>query len=224
MAAQRGMVMTAVTGGAGLARRAAVFELSLWRSLYRWLLRRPVAIGGAEGFGYASAVAPLFWAFIVMSAIEIPIAHLLLPWTGARRVVLALGVWGLTWMIGLLASLRVHPHVVGDSGMRVRYGTTVDITIPWEAIAAIRLQRRNLAKSRTVQLDRTDSAIVLNIGVSSHTNIDVDLRRPTTVDLPRNRLETITRLHFYADDPTALITRAREHLAAHIPSRDHPRS
>jgi hypothetical protein len=29
-------------------------------------------------------------------------------------------------MLGLLASIRVHPHVVGDSGLRIRSGFSIE--------------------------------------------------------------------------------------------------
>jgi len=196
-----------------LARRAASFELGMWRSLYRWVLRRPLAIGaGAKAFSYARVVTPVFWVFIILNAIEIPAFHLMLPWQSARRIVDALGAYSLFWMLGLLASVRVHPHIVGDSGLRVRYGTTVDIAIPWDAIAAIRTRSRPLTKSRTIQFDQTGSGLILHIGVLSQTNVDVVLRHPTTVPLPKGSSEPITELHFYVGDPGSLVARAQQHL------------
>ena len=62
-------------------RRAVSYELGLWRSLYRWTFRRPIVSGaGAETFGNASPVTLVIAAFIALPAIEIPVAHLLLPW------------------------------------------------------------------------------------------------------------------------------------------------
>lgn len=192
-----------------LVRRAVTFEIGVWRSLYRWIARRPrVPDAEAEAFSYVGAVEPLIWAFIGVSAIEVPVAHLLLPWDSVRISVLVLGLWGLTWMFGLLASLKVYPHVVGGSGLRVRYGTTLDISVPWDIITSIRVQRRNLPSSRTVQLDTADTGTVLNVGVSSQTNVHVALREPMPVALPKGE-ETVTELRFYADDPDALVTKAR---------------
>jgi len=168
-----------------LVHRAVLFELGVWRSLFRWTTRRPLGPEGTETFSYADPVTPVIWAFIGLSAIEIPVAHLLLPWPAARAVVLVVGIWGLTWMLGLLASLQTHPHVVGGSGLRIRYGTTVDITIPWNAVASIGVRRRDLPSSRTVQLGRIDFGTVLHVGISSQTNVDVALRDALTVPLPR---------------------------------------
>jgi hypothetical protein len=86
-----------------------------------------------------------------VSAIEIPAAHLLLPWRTARSVMLGIGVYALLWMVGMVASLRVHPHVVGDRGLRLRRGITLDVTIPWEVVAAVETRTRSLPSSRGVQ-------------------------------------------------------------------------
>jgi len=204
---------------ASLPRRALFYEVGIWRSLYRWIFRRPpTREPDAEAFGYASLMTPILVAFIAVSALEIPVVDFFLPWEAVRRPFLALGAWGLIWMIGLLASLRVHPHLVAASGLRVRYGFNVDIMLPWVAIAEIRAQRRSLPSGRTVQLERTGPAATLHIAISSATNVEVVLREPTTVRLPKGVSETITALHFYTDDPRALVARAREHLP------DRPRS
>ena len=204
----------APTSVSALARKVVSFELGVWRSLYRWATRRPRGPAGAETFGYAGPATPVIWAFIGLSAVEIPVAHLLLPWQTARVVVLLVGVWGLTWMFGLLASLKTYPHVVGGSGLRLRYGTSIDITIPWEAVESIGVRHRDLPSSRTVQISGADSGTVVHVGISSQTNVDVTLRDPVTVPLPKGT-ESITALRFYADDARSLVASARQHLTPH---------
>jgi hypothetical protein len=81
-------------------------------------------------------------------------------------------------MMGLLASLWVNPHVVSDSGLRVRYGAGLDFTIAWRDIAAVRTRMRSLHKNRTVVYEETDAGRVLSIGVSSLTNLIVDPQTP----------------------------------------------
>ena len=100
---------------ASLARRAVAFELAMYRSLFRWVTRRPDVAAGRRRFSYVGAVAVLLWAFIVVSAVELVVVHVLLPWDTVRLVADVLGVWGLVWMLGLAASYSVHPHVVGGA-------------------------------------------------------------------------------------------------------------
>jgi hypothetical protein len=201
-----------VTGALAVARRVVAVELAQYRSLVRWLARRPDVPAGAMAFGYAGAVAPLLWTFVFLSALELVALHLLLPWETVRIVVDVLSAWGLVWMLGLTASFSVRPHLVGDSGLRVRNGAGTDITVPWEAVAAVAARQRNRGGSRAVQLDRDEKSTVLNVVVGSQTNVDVTLRRPLAVPLPRGA-EPVTGLRLFADDARGLVHRAREHLA-----------
>jgi hypothetical protein len=194
----------------GVARQAIRFELAMWRSLFRWLTRRPVVPSGdATAVGYSAAKAPVIWIFITLNAIEIPAFHLLLPWPTARHIVDLLGAYGLIWMLGILASVYVHPHVVDDTGLRVRSGLSVDIPIPWGDVATVRARTRSLSRSRTVQIDDH----VLSVVALSQTNVDVVLRGPTTLPV-RGNGELVTEVRLYADDPAALVARARRHLTA----------
>jgi hypothetical protein len=152
----------------------------------------------------------------MLSAIEIPVLQLLLPWKTVQIISFVLGTQGLFWMIGLLASLRVHPHVVSDAGLQIRDGASLDFTIPWDAIGTIGTRIRSLPNGRTVQYDRAGSDPILHIAMSSQTNVDVVLRHPITVSLPGGSSEPITELRFYADDSSGLATRAREHLTADL--------
>lgn len=202
------------TAASSLLCKAVSYEVGMWCSLYRWMFRRPVASeAGAEAFGYATVLTPVLLVFIAVSAIEVPILHLLLPWETVRLTADLLGVWGLIWMFGLLAGLRVHPHVVSDSGLLIRYGITVDIAVPWDAVAAIRTRGRDLP-GRTVQFDRTGPGVVLGVGVMKQTNIDIVFDRAIPVPLSGGNRESITELRCYADDPDAFVARARDHLAA----------
>jgi hypothetical protein len=195
-----------------LARRAIRFELGIWLSLYRWIARRPRVQPGAYGFGYSKAVQPIIWVFIVVSAIEVVVVHSLLPWPAVRTIALIIGVWGLSWMVGLLASVKVNVHELSSAGLRVRYGSNVDVTIPWDAVAGVRRHRQDLPSSRTVQLEETGGGTVLKVGVSSQTNVRVALREPVAVRLPKGE-QQIVELRCYADDPTGFVTQAQERLA-----------
>ena len=125
-----------------------MFELRLYRSLFRWVTRRPDLGGpGDEHFTYAKAVTPVMWLWIFASAAEVPLVHLLVPWEGVRFVLLLASVWGLIWMVGLLASLYVYPHLLGPATLRVRYGASHSITLPWDAVASLTHRRQDLDSS-----------------------------------------------------------------------------
>lgn len=195
----------------GRARGAIRFELAMWRSLFRWVTRRPVVPGtGATAFGYSAAKAPVIWIFIVLNAIEIPAFHLLLPWPTARHIADLLGAYGLIWMLGILASVYVYPHVVGDAGVRIRSGMSIDVSIPWDAVATVRARTRSLPRSRAVQVNDQ----IMSVVALSQTNVDIVLRGPTVLPSPKAGGEPVTEVRLYADDPAALVDRARRHLTA----------
>jgi hypothetical protein len=177
------------------------FEIAMWRSLYRWIFRWPrTRTPAGVAFGYTRVAGPLLWAFIAVSAVELPVLHLLLPWHVVRLVVDIISVYGLLWMFGLMASLKVHPHVAEESGLRLRNGSTIDIELPWDAIEAVRVRMRGLDRSKSVQY--ADG--VLKLVVASRTDIEVVLTEPRVIPLPQTGGEPVTEVHFAVDEPREL--------------------
>ena len=198
------------TQTAALARRALDFEAGVWRSLGRWLLRRPAVPAGAEAFSYHRMVAPVLWLWVLASGAEIVAVDLILPWTTARIVAGGLGVWGLAWMLGFLAAMIVHPHVVEEQGLRVRSGFTLDLLLPWEAVASVSGQSHDLATSmRSVQLEHSDRGAVLAVGVSGRTNVLLRLHQVTPV-ATSSGVHEVTAVRLWADDHRDLVRRVRD--------------
>ncbi|GLW33732.1 hypothetical protein [Actinoplanes regularis] len=188
-----------------LLQRAAEMERATWRSMYLWLRgRHRVSTPGHEPFGYVGVIKPILMVFIVLSAIEVPVFDLIVtnvvPWRPARWIVLVLGVWGLLWMLGFLATMTIHPHVVGAGGIRVRHGASVDFTVAWDDVESVRKCYRSLPTNRSVQFEQDGERRVLNVGVGKQTNIDVRLRRPMTFPLPNGSGEPVDEIRLYADD------------------------
>lgn len=199
-----------------LLRFAVRYEIGMWRSLYRWIFRRPERLRpGDRTFGYTGAVMTLMWIFIIVSAVEIPIFEMILPWELVSNIVLGLGIYGLFWMFGLLASLKVHPHVVGEAGVRIRNGITLDLTVPWPAIERVRVNRRSLPPEGSVQVERSGDDVTVSLGMANQTSVDLLLREPIAVPTRKARGERVTELRFHADDPEALVEAATAHLVAH---------
>jgi hypothetical protein len=84
----------------------------LYVALARWVARRPDVPAGAVPHGYDRTVTPVMWLWIFASAAELPLVHVLIPWEAVRITALVLGAWSLVWMVGLLASLKVYPHLL----------------------------------------------------------------------------------------------------------------
>ena len=88
-----------------------------------------------------------------MSAIELVAVHLLLPWETVRLVLDIVSLWGLLWMFGLLASMKVYPHVLDDAGLHLRHGFHADLHVPWGAMAGVRARRGSVQAKETVHVD-----------------------------------------------------------------------
>jgi hypothetical protein len=187
------------------------YEMRLWVALFRWVFRRPVPVPpGSVAFANAGAGSALLTAFIVVSAIEIPVLHLLLPWTVVRIIAWVVGVYGLLWMIGLMATLRVYPHLVGESGVRIRKSIALDLTVPWGDIRDIRSRGRSLPPGGQTQFENG----VLSFGVAGGTTVDLVLAEPITLPEKRTGGAPVTEIRFHADRPDDLVAAARTRLTA----------
>ncbi|MFD4441013.1 hypothetical protein ACFWPK_14710 [Nocardia sp. NPDC058519] len=189
-----------------LARSFVRLEVDIWVSLARVAARRPDT-GCGTPIRYAGAVSAVIWAFIVVSAVEIPAVHLLIPWPAARIVALALGVWGLLWMVGMLAAHHMYPHVLTGDLLRVRYLRRVALDIALADIRAVRHDLRAYDGAKSLQLTGTgDETLAVIIG--SSTNIRVILTEPQTFHTPQGDF-TVSTVAFWADDPQAAVAKIR---------------
>ncbi len=194
----------------GLLRRAARFEAGTWRALARWGARRPDVPPGSTPFGYHQQLVAPGLVLAVLSAVELVAVDVLVPWpwTWLRVAVLAVGVWGFFLTLGMAAAAVVHPHPVTGEGLRVRAGTGLDLTVPWDAVGGVRRMRRAHAGVRAARVDGG----VLSAGVGDATTVAVALTRPLTAHLPRGAVP-VTAVHLHADDAAGLVAAVRSRIA-----------
>lgn len=196
----------------GLAKHALIFELNIYKSLVRWLLRRPSIPAGFEPVGYARLVTPMMWLWIFGSALELPLVHVLVPWHGVRLSLLIVGLWGLLWMVGLLAGLRSYPHLVGSDTLRIRNGALHDITVPWEVIAQVAIEDRSLPSSMWVlQVEENDDGTHLNVAVSGRVNVHLALREQLAIRTRKGEM-VVTGVSLWVDDPGEVARRLRRQV------------
>lgn len=188
-------------------------EVLLYAALLRWVARRPHVPDGAVAWGYSRLATPVIALWIFASALEVPLVHVITPWPAVRIALLVLSVWGLVWMVGMLASIKVYPHLVTPDGLRVRYGKFFDLTVPWSAVASVRLDERDLPGIRFVQPLATDDGVDLQLGTGGRTNVSVSLSRPVP---HRYRFEpmSVTAVTFWVDEPREFVAAARRQLSA----------
>ena len=186
-----------------LVWEALALELALYRSLARWVVRRPDVPAGTTPIGYAQLVGPMLWLWIFGSATEVVAIELVLreveaAWAQAVRLpLLGIGVWGVLWMVGMMASYRVRPHLLADDRLRVRNGARTWVEVPVSAVLAAHPREHQFpGLVRSVHHE----AGTLLIGVSSRTNLELELTRPTVLHTSRGEM-TVERVGLWVDAP-----------------------
>ena len=188
-----------------LARRATVMELRGYQSIYRFLFRRPRVPAGAAGFSYHQQVLPIVIAILVVSVIEMVVVDIIVRrWTYVRVTLLALSIWGLVYMLGLLFGMLVRPHAVGPDGIRVRYGSEVDIPLAWDDIGSVTRRKHVIQERQPKVTVNANGEATLHMRIQNETNIEVELEQAMPLRLPHGT-ETVSRVHLYADDPAAFM-------------------
>ena len=186
-----------------LAWAALKLEVTLYLALGRWIARRRDVPPGSVPIGYSQLVAPMLMLWIFGSAVEVVALDVLLSrwWTPLRIPLLVVGVWGLVWMLGMLAAYRVRPHLLGEHVLQVRDGIHARVDVPLEAIAGVRTvdhELPGLLKSVHVEGEEPDANLL--IGVGSRTNLELVLTGPTVLETPHGPT-TVTRVGLWVDEP-----------------------
>lgn len=205
---------------ARLAWAALRLELTLYRALARWVVRRPDVPAGTTPLGNSRLVAPMLWLWIFGSAVEVVVLDVLLTrwWTPLRVPMLVLGLWGVMWMLGMMAAYRTRPHLLGRDSLQVRDGIHARIDVPLALVTAVRPAEHELpGLLRSVHVagrgeGREEEAMLL-VGVGSRTNLELVLAAPTTLATPHGPT-TVSRVGLWVDEPrevaALLRTRARD--------------
>jgi hypothetical protein len=202
-----------------LAWAALRLEITLYLALVRWVARRPELPHGTVPIGYSRLVAPVLWLWIFGSAVEVVVLDVVLSrwWAPLRVPLLVLGLWGLMWMLGMMAAYRVRPHLLGDHCLLVRDGIHARVEIPLERIAGIRRVEHELPGIlRSVhceQVEGEEAEALLLVGVSSRTNLELVLTGPTRLETPHGPA-TVTRVGLWVDEPREVAELVRRRLSA----------
>lgn len=205
-----------------LAWRALIMEVRIYASVWRWITRRPAVPSDALGFHAYRPILTVLIIFIVLSAIEIPILDLIVHrWLPVRIPVLIVGIWGLTWMLGLLAAYLTRLHTVGPEGMQVREGLELSFTLPWTDIASVGIvharDSRISGEPKPPRVWTENENRFLALRMNGETNIEVRLKQRVTIKLPglapRGGTQDCNVVRFWVDDPDSLLDAVRTHIA-----------
>ncbi|SMY11172.1 hypothetical protein [Brevibacterium jeotgali] len=186
--------------------RFARFEILLWVSAGRWVARRPLVPADGRGVTFHRHEMPVLLAFAGLGVVEIVVAHWLLPWPVARIAALLLGVMGVLWVLGFIASLSTRPHWVTDRVLGVRVDSDTMIRVDLSSIAVVTVAMHHSAENG-VQVVPSPSGRGEAVSVARHgqTNISVSLEHGTALDVPGHGVVEVTRLSFWVDEPESLL-------------------
>jgi hypothetical protein len=200
--------MNGVRRAAAFLWSALILELALYGQLVRWIVRRPDVPVGATPVPYSRLATPVVWLFIFGSTVEVVAFDLILSrWlTFLRLPFLVLGVWGVVWMLGLMASYRMRPHLLTDTHLHVRNMARTEVVVPLDAVERVTVADRDEGGIRSLKV--VDDALL--VMVSGRTNLQLTLAEGTTLATPGGELAPAT-LGLWVDEPreVAELVRAR---------------
>ena len=191
---------------------ALTLEVTLYLALGRWIARRPGVPAGTTPIGYSRLVAPMLWLWIFGSATEVVVLDVLLSrwWTPLRIPLLVVGIWGLVWMLGMLAAYRTRPHLLGETSLQVRDGIHARVDVPLARIASVRSVDHELpGLLKSVHVEGEGDGAILLIGVGSRTSLELVLTGPTTLETPHGPT-TIARVGLWVDEPREVAALLRQ--------------
>lgn len=181
-------------------------ELRLWGALGLWLrraLRRPARDEAEFGYHRRSPLGALVWMALFTAPVELLAWELLIPWAWLRLALLIGSLYGLLWIAGFAASLRVLPHRIDPDGLRLRYGLFADGAIPYDAIEGVALERHQPPERRD-GLRFSPRRTIAYLAVGGRTDVTLTLRTPRAVRGPFKAPSPVRMICLAADEPERL--------------------
>lgn len=184
-------------------RAEAGIAHALWRAV-----RRRSRPDGGTALPYTDRIAVMLWTTVGIGVVETAVVHLLVPWPTLRWVLLVLSGYGLLWLVGLVCSLRQHPHVLGDAELVLRFAHLRGTRVPLDGLVAARRDVRTGHRHNVERLGGT-----LSLSVAGETSVELAFDPPVEVEVRggSGRYDTV---RFFADDPRAAVRLLGERLTA----------
>lgn len=181
--------------------RLVALEPRVWMYLYRWMVRRRPLAPNEFSYRSRSIIGGLMAVFLITGPVEILLIELLVPWEWVRWTVLILGLYGAIWIAGLYASMRVRPHLLDASGLRLYHGLLAEGFVPYTDISEVQQGRRPV-RSRSEGLMHVPQESATYLPVGGRTDITLRLNRPVAVEGLLSSAPPATTIHLAVDDPS----------------------
>lgn len=145
----------------------------------------------------------MLWLWIFGSTTEVIVVEVVLReidagWADALRLpLLVVGIWGVLWMLGLIAAYRVRPHLLTSDRLRIRNSARTWVDVPLEVVTTTHTTEHELP-GIVRALHHEDGLLLL--GVSSRTNLELVLVGPTVLATSKGQI-TADRVGLWVDEP-----------------------
>ncbi|SED36932.1 hypothetical protein SAMN05216489_03268 [Streptomyces sp. 3213] len=177
-------------------------ELRLLVSLWLWITRRTHGADGGRAFGYGRGQGAMMAGLVFVCLIEtLGMSVLLRNLPAVHRVVLALDVYTIVFVVGMHAAFTVRPHVLAANSLRIRRGVHVDLRIPLDQVASVRRELR-------MTHERADGE--LNLPIGSRTTVTLQLTEPVAHFTFLGRQQKVSTVRFHADDADTLVAAVKQ--------------
>lgn len=208
---------------AARAARAGLFLLRAWRALVAWIAGRIPR--GDLVFPYhrrafsRAAAATLVATPLAAAAVVLALAS---PSPLTALLAAALALVALT-IAGVWASLAVHPHVIEDRALVLRYGVRAAARVPLDEIVEVVPEARHSSTRLTSGIRVSHNGGAVAIALRGRTDVTLRLRTGVSVRGALDRTPPVLTLRAAVDDPPALIEALHAHAGATAPAEHAPR-
>lgn len=191
-------------------------EIAIVLAFFRQIRRKPLPHDASETAFSTMKTSHYFMMLmlvLVLSFIEIPIAHVLVrkfmdgtAETVTHSVIAFLHIYSLLWIFGEYRLLAETQHHIDAQGIQLHFGLRVRGTIPYDAIDEIVVMGPGQG--------RPEKDGILKVVTLDTPNVFVHLKRKVTFVRLFGFKKATDELHLYVDEPDAFVAAAKAHLPA----------
>lgn len=193
------------------------FEIGLWAAFFQGIRRKRDIPEGFSSIDYGREFKLMCIIVACLTPIEIGVVEILCHSFSAplalHLIILILTLYASLWIIGLVLSIRVYPHLVNKNELVFRYCWYHVIRIDTNSIDRVVQEKRECIKNKTIEYG--EDLIALND--MRETNISLYFKQPYCPIIDGELAsDGVIRFSFSADNPQAAYKSISSILVPHI--------
>lgn len=174
-------------------------DLMLVRAIAMLLTRRRDVRDVEEPIPYSGPLVIILSVVAVTDGIAAFVLHLLLP-PSVRLVALVLGIIGLVWLLGFIASLICYPHVVSAERLRLRFSVFHDIVVPATVVTSVHTASKEPLSQKSAE--RFEDELVMAVSGQANVTVRMDPTSFRSLNPKVSGSEGLARITFFANEAT----------------------